>query len=469
MHRYRVFARSGTHAAFRDTYMARLRTFLNVSDAKYLKSQGKRRGRPLVSRKRTDVLEQSSSREPTQSSQPSTSRRPSPTSASVAAVTSVSLTPAVIRPSGYGSRAASVPLDLSLPRFATPVARTEPCLMRWVHEYDTPASPVALSSPSVCLNLDTLSSDGEAGPGDVSYYPISISDESTQSGTEIRNALMTKHHRVFTLIWLRPHRHLHQLGCSSSSRFARLQQQPLSCRRQLLRRTLQRQLLGEPVAFDISSSIPESEAPGMSFLLVPLPSGMMLMPVSCSAQKVLAPGFPSQSGRWSLAIPQTHIITREGPFDAYFSPMDTGDYPLVSTGLPGCPYRFTSYTAPPVADTDTAFSIQLHNPRFLAGVPFPGVLGSSPGSGGCYRGHYQSTTRCRVDAIESAGFKAVCDFVGQNVVGGVSVVRSVGTVSYSSCYVGGPLYGFYGIMATYGGPGWTRALVDILLQYVHEL
>ena len=30
--------------------------------------------------------------------------------------------------------------------------------------------------------------------------------------------------------------------------------------------------------------------------------------------------------------------------------MDTGDYPLVSAGLPGCPYRFTSYTAPPVVD-----------------------------------------------------------------------------------------------------------------------
>ena len=94
--------------------------------------------------------------------------------------------------------------------------------------------------------------------------------------------------------------------------------------------------LGEAVAFDISSSIPGSETPGMS---VPLPPGMMLMPVSCSAQTVLAPGFPSQSGRWSSAIPQTHNITQEGPFDAYCSPMDTGDYPLVSMGLPGCPYR----------------------------------------------------------------------------------------------------------------------------------
>ena len=115
MHRYCVFARSGIHAAFQGTYMARLihRTFLNVSDAAYHRSQDKRRGRSLASRMHTKVPGRSSSRELTQSSQPRTSRRPSPASASVAAVTSVSSTPAVISPSGNGSRAASVPLDLS--------------------------------------------------------------------------------------------------------------------------------------------------------------------------------------------------------------------------------------------------------------------------------------------------------------------------------------------------------------------
>ena len=134
MHRYRVFARSGTHAAFRGTYMARLRTFLNVSDAAYLKSQDKRRGRSLASRMPTEVPGRSSNRELTQSSQPSTSRRISPTSTSVAAITSESSTPAVIRPPEYGRRAASLPLDLSLPRFDAPEAQTEPCLTRWVHD-----------------------------------------------------------------------------------------------------------------------------------------------------------------------------------------------------------------------------------------------------------------------------------------------------------------------------------------------
>ena len=99
------------------------------------------------------------------SSQPSTSCRRSPVSASVTAVTSESSTPAVAYPHGNGRRAASFPLDLSLPRFAAPEAWSEPRLARWVHEYETPASPAMLTSPSICLDLDTLSSDGSAGRG----------------------------------------------------------------------------------------------------------------------------------------------------------------------------------------------------------------------------------------------------------------------------------------------------------------
>ena len=106
--------------------------------------------------------------------------------------------------------------------------------------------------------------------------------------------------------------------------------------------------LGEPVAFNLSREVPESDAPVMSFPVYPLPSGMVLMPVSCSSQTMLAPGVPSQQGRWSSAMPQTRDVSREGPLDAYCSPMDTGDCPLVSMGLQGCPYRITSYTDPAV-------------------------------------------------------------------------------------------------------------------------
>ena len=70
-------------------------------------------------------------------------------------------------------------------------------------------------------------------------------------------------------------------------------------------------------------------------------------------------------------MPPTRDVSREGPFDAYCAPMDTGDLPLVSTGLPGCPYRITSYTGLAVADTDPAYGIQMHHPRFLEFIGAP--------------------------------------------------------------------------------------------------
>ena len=89
--------------------------------------------------------------------------------------------------------------------------------------------------------------------------------------------------------------------------------------------------LGELVTFNVSRAVPGSDAPALSFPVYPLPSGM-LMPVSRSSQTILASGVSSQQGRWSSAIPQTRDVSREGLFDAYCAPMDTGHCPLVSTG-----------------------------------------------------------------------------------------------------------------------------------------
>ena len=88
----------------------------------------------------------------------------------------------MVRSRRSGCRAVSVPLDLAIPCFAAPDFQTRHLQARWVHEYDIPASPSMLTSPSLCLNLDILYSDGSAGPGDVSAHPICISDVSIQSG-----------------------------------------------------------------------------------------------------------------------------------------------------------------------------------------------------------------------------------------------------------------------------------------------
>ena len=74
-------------------------------------------------------------------------------------------------------------------------------------------------------------------------------------------------------------------------------------------------VLGEPVAFT------GSDAPPMTFPVYPLPTGLALLPVSPSA-------VSSRPERWSSDMPPK---SREGPFDAYCSPMDTGDSPLVAT------------------------------------------------------------------------------------------------------------------------------------------
>ena len=124
-------------------------------------------------------------------------------------------------------------------------------------------------------------------------------------------------------------------------------------------------VLGEPVAYTLSGPIPGSDALAIIFPVYPLPSGLALLPVSRSAQMVLASGVCSQQDRWSSDVTPTRDFSRKGPFDAYCSPMDTGDSPLVATGLPGCPYRITSYTGLAVADTNLAFGMELHHPRFL--------------------------------------------------------------------------------------------------------
>ena len=43
----------------------------------------------------------------------------------------------------------------------------------------------------------------------------------------------------------------------------------------------------------------------------------------------------------------------------------------MSNGLPGCPYRMTSYAGTDTADVDPVYGIQLHHPRFLEFIGAP--------------------------------------------------------------------------------------------------
>ena len=127
-------------------------------------------------------------------------------------------------------------------------------------------------------------------------------------------------------------------------------------------------MLDGMMSYNLSLVDPGSDVSLVTIPIYPLPAGMVLM--------VRMPGAPSdqpsssliRSSRrehWSPAVSSSHDRSREGSFDAYCAPLDTGDHPLVSTGLPGCPYRMTSYAGTNAADVNPAYGIQIHHPRFL--------------------------------------------------------------------------------------------------------
>ena len=131
-------------------------------------------------------------------------------------------------------------------------------------------------------------------------------------------------------------------------------------------------VLGDSIVFAQCALIPGSDAPS-TLPVYTMPSGLAYMPGQSSVQTVLASAASSLPEGWSSDTPRTTDISREGPFahTVYTSLMDTEDSPLVTTGLPDCPYRITSYTRPAVADTNPAFGLQLHHPRFQEFIGAP--------------------------------------------------------------------------------------------------
>ena len=86
---------------------------------------------------------------------------------------------------------------------------------------------------------------------------------------------------------------------------------------------------------------------------------------------VFASGVSPDSIPWSTAEDIIRDLAREGPFDAGATPMDTEDSPLIITGMPGCPYRMTSYTGTALVDANATYGLQLHHPRFLEFIGAP--------------------------------------------------------------------------------------------------
>ena len=115
--------------------------------------------------------------------------------------------------------------------------------------------------------------------------------------------------------------------------------------------------VGESVTAIELSSPPLSEQPAPVPVVESVPAvHSSFSPDQSSVQTVLASGTSSRPEVGSSAVAP---------------PMDMEDSPLLATGLPGCPYRFTSYSGQPFADGNPAFGLQLHHPRFLESVGAP--------------------------------------------------------------------------------------------------
>ena len=194
--------------------------------------------------------------------------------------------------------------------------------------------------------------------------------------------------------------------------------------------TLDDSVLGDPITYAQCEQIPGSDAP-MTLPVYTLPSGLAYMPGQSSFQTVLASGTSSRPKIWSSAIA---------------SPLDTEDSPLLTTGLPGCPYRLTSYREPAFSDLNQAFGLQLHHPQFLefvgaSVVPFADVLGGSTwrgtGDGSSSqpvtgRGHYFVQSSYNVAVCDVATSDVVGNYVHRHGTGGVSCSRD----KYPRCHYG---------------------------------
>ena len=204
-------------------------------------------------------------------------------------------------------------------------------------------------------------------------------------------------------------------------------------------------VLGDPIAFAQCAPVPGSDTP-MTLPVYTLPSGLALMPGQ-SVLAVMASAVSSRPEGWSSGMPQTFDVSREGPFDAYASPMDTED----------SPYRGARVCS--------------------AVVSFPGVVGTTVRRGGCSGSCGQSTAGRWYHVVKLSDSFAVCDVAASNVFRddsgdgtcGVPFRGGCGFVYNTEGAPGSKVHGCGGSMAPTDWSGRSRAGAGFILQRLHEL
>ena len=127
---------------------------------------------------------------------------------------------------------------------------------------------------------------------------------------------------------------------------------------------------GAPIAFAQCHKTPGMDTP-MTVPIYNVPRDGNIGSDQLAVPTVFASGVSPDTISWSTAEDIIRDIIREGPVDAGTTPMETEDSPLISTVMPGCPYRMTSYTGTAQVDADARYGLQLHHPRFLEFIGAP--------------------------------------------------------------------------------------------------
>ena len=129
--------------------------------------------------------------------------------------------------------------------------------------------------------------------------------------------------------------------------------------------------LGGLLACDITLLDRDTDLLLLAVPLVPLPDDAHLLPDTALERHSVSADRSSPPEPLSPVVPPPQDLSRHGPFDVSCAPSDTGDHPLLSEGLPGCPCRLTYYDIVDVAEVDPACGLRLHHPMFLEYVGAP--------------------------------------------------------------------------------------------------
>ena len=109
----------------------------------------------------------------------------------------------------------------------------------------------------------------------------------------------------------------------------------------------------------------------LAIQMLPLPDGMMFMPVLATDNSSSLPERQSWREQHKRVAYPSRDLSRERPFATSDASSDTGGCPLITDVLKGCSYIMTSYGQMAKTDVDPIYGLQLNHSRFLEFIGAP--------------------------------------------------------------------------------------------------